>query len=70
MLLRTLAVTLLSGILCLQPAIAEVAPPPVAAESVPAASIPVAPPTVVATPDAPVSPAAVTTPDAPVPPLP
>jgi hypothetical protein len=67
MLIRTLAVTLLSGIFCLQPAMAEVAPPPVAPESVPAASIPVAPPTVVTTPDAPVPPATVTTPDAPAP---
>ena len=65
MLIRTLAVTLLSGIFCLQPAMAEVAPPPVAPESVPAASIPVPPPTVVTTPEAPASPATVTTPDAP-----
>ena len=60
MLIRTLTVTLLSGIFCLQLALAEEVPPPAATEPVPAA--------VVSTPDAPVPPAAMTTPDEPVPP--
>ena len=68
MLIRTLTVTLLSGIFCLQLALAEEVPPPAAAEPVPAAvvSTPDAavPPTAAPTPDAPVPPAAMTTPDA------
>jgi len=67
MLIRTLAVTLLSGIFCLPPALAEVVAPPAAAETVPAAPAPVAPPEVVTTPEA-SPPAAASTPEAPVPP--
>ena len=66
MLIRTLAVTLLSGIFCLQYAIAEEAPHPAAAEPVTAASAPVATPAAALTSEAPVSPAAVTTSEAPV----
>jgi len=66
MLIRTLAVTLLSGIFCLQYAIAEEAPHPAAAEPVTAASAPVATPAAASTSEAPVSPAAVTTSEAPV----
>ena len=44
MLIRTLIVTLLSGVFYLQQAMAEEVPPPAAAEPVPAASTPVAPP--------------------------
>jgi hypothetical protein len=60
MLIRTLTVTLLSGIFCLQMAMAEEVPPPAAAEPEQAASIPVAPPAAESTPVAPVSPAAAT----------
>jgi hypothetical protein len=67
MLIRTLAVTLLSVIFCLPPAMAEVVPPPAAAEPVPGASTSVAPPAVVTPPDAPVPPAAAATPEAPLP---
>ena len=67
MLTRTLAVTLLSGIFCLPPALAEVVAPSAAVEPVPTASTPVAPPAVVTTPEAP-PPAAASTPEAPVPP--
>jgi hypothetical protein len=73
MLIKTLLVTLFSGVFYLQLAMAEEAPPPAATEPVPAASIPVAPPVAVPTPDAPVPPAppsAMPTPDAPVPPAP
>jgi hypothetical protein len=73
MLIRTLLVTLLSGVFYLQQAMAEEAPPPAAAEPVPAASIPVAPPAALPTPDAPVPPAppaAIPVPHAPVPPAP
>jgi len=69
MLIRTLLVTLLSGVFYLQHAMAEEAPP-AAAVPVPAASIPVAPPAVVPTPDVPVQPVAKPAPDAPVPPAP
>jgi len=64
MLIRTLAVTLLSGIFYLPPAMAGVVAPPAAVEPVP--STPVAPPAVVTTPEAP-PPAAASTPEAPPP---
>ena len=66
MLIRTLAVTLLSVIFYLPPAMAEVVAPPAGAETVPAASAPVAPPAVVTKPEAP-PPAAASTPEAPPP---
>jgi hypothetical protein len=71
MLIRTLIVTLLSGVFYLQQAMAEEVPPPAAAEPVPAASIPVEPPAAVQTPVEPAAPppsAAEQTPAAPVPP--
>jgi hypothetical protein len=66
MLIRTLAVTLLSVIFYLPPAMAEVVAPPAGAETVPAASAPVSPPAVVTKPEAP-PPAAASTPEAPPP---
>jgi hypothetical protein len=66
MLIKTLLVTLLSGVFCLQLALAEEVPPPAATEPVPAASSPVPPPAAVPTPDVPVPPvpsAAIPTPD-------
>ena len=66
MLIRTLAVTLLSVIFYLPPAMAEVVAPPAAAETVPAVSAPVAPPAVVTKPEAP-APAAASTSEAPAP---
>jgi hypothetical protein len=57
MLIRMLVVTLLTGAFCLQQAMAEEAPPPAAAEPVPAAAIPVVPPVAVPTPDVAVPPA-------------
>jgi len=67
MLIRTLAVTLLSVIFYLPPAMAEVVATPAGAETVPTASAPVSPPAVVTKPEAP-PPAAASTPEAPVPP--
>jgi len=66
MLIRTLAVTLLSVIFYLPPAMAEVVAPPAGAETVPAASAPVSPPAAVTKPEAP-PPAAASTPEAPPP---
>jgi hypothetical protein len=66
MLIRTLAVTLLSVIFYLPPAMAEVVATPAGAETVPAASAPVSPPAVVTKPEAP-PPAAASTPEAPPP---
>jgi len=78
MLIRTLAVTLLSVIFYLPPAMAEVVATPAGAETVPAASAPVSPPAVVTKPEAPPPaagstseappPAAASTPEAQVPP--
>ena len=66
MLIRTLAVMLLSVIFCLPPAMAGEVAPPAAAETVPAVSAPVAPPAVVTTPEA-SPPAVASTPEAPPP---
>jgi hypothetical protein len=66
MLIRTLAVTLLSVIFYLPPAMAEVVATPAGAETVPTASAPVSPPAVVTKPEAP-PPAAASTPEAPPP---
>jgi hypothetical protein len=68
MLIKTLLVTLLSGVFYLQLAMAEEVPPPSATEPVPAESIPAPPSAAVPTPDAPVPPvpppAAIPTPEA------
>jgi hypothetical protein len=72
MLIRTLTVSLLSGIFCLQLALAEEVPPPAGAEPVPATAMTTpdepAPPAAMTTPDEPAPPAAMTTPDEPAPP--